>query len=283
MTSDNPWPVNDPSAFREAMGGVVMEALVLIGEILSDADFTKDFPDILGGRDVLGDLYGYADSHAILLHKARMHAGAAMFANNDNNLHSLAVQLRVTLECAAYAVTESRDILEGGPRAAKRLSDAFDYDMFTQFRRHHGTALDDEIWGIIAGTRARFDEDSFKATKQTITNRLKAIAGGEAMYRFLSDNFCKCNDETLLRHTPVGGVLQTDEDAHAIAIGYLLGFLAEILLLMALGFGLVLTVSDSDRSEEIGDRAFALLEARRLVVMSFAREDKENGGCVSGS
>ena len=40
----------------------------------------------------------------LLLRKARIHASAVLRANESNNLHSLAVQMRPVLECAGQVV-----------------------------------------------------------------------------------------------------------------------------------------------------------------------------------
>ena len=46
----------------------------------------------------------FAPMCAMLMHKARLHTGAVLAANEINNMHSLAVQMRPALECAGQVV-----------------------------------------------------------------------------------------------------------------------------------------------------------------------------------
>ena len=150
-------PVSDPVAYREAMTEFAREATEMIAGILSEADFKSDFPNIFGDPDEVGPAIAWRNTLGVMLRKAHMHAAACLVAEQSDNLHSLAVQIRVVLECAAHTQTVVDALAEGTQEAAERVVSDLDSDAMYQYKRAYKGRADNEIREIIADIRRRLD------------------------------------------------------------------------------------------------------------------------------
>lgn len=124
--------------------------------------------DISGGSSQpLGELDLDADPApslriigTVLLRKARIHVEAVLRANESNNLHSLAVQMRPVLECAGQAVfffhhsMIAPDLEMEPARAWHVVGDRLDADHYqTLRRRSKGDITPEEQSTLTACTR----------------------------------------------------------------------------------------------------------------------------------
>ena len=142
---------------------------------------------------------------ALLLHKAQMHMVAVLGANESNNLHSLAVQMRPVLECAGQIVLEASPAVdvEGSaavihtlylePERVREVDDYFDRDYLgTLIRATKGEMRHEQLLAQISKSiREEFDKELLvKARSLKQEDKVAPLYGGKDWYGFLSDKFC---------------------------------------------------------------------------------------------
>ena len=86
------------------MVGYLIEANQMIQQLLSEADFEEAFPHIFGHPKDHAEVH-VRNECGLLLRKAQFHMIAVLRANKSSNLHSMAIHMRVVLECAAQVVS----------------------------------------------------------------------------------------------------------------------------------------------------------------------------------
>ena len=87
------------------MAELLTEAVALTRKLERRLDFAGGWPEASQRIDFDADpAAGVRITAALLLRKARIHTVAVLLANETNNLHSLAVQMRPVLECAGQVV-----------------------------------------------------------------------------------------------------------------------------------------------------------------------------------
>ena len=238
--------------YRLVLTGYLQEALEMVRQALSDADFTENFPHIFGepGKEV-GYEYAVLNSSGLLLRKAELHLIAALKANSANNLHSLAVQMRVVLECASQvtwqAIAGAPDS-EGNPTEMYRLleSDEYDYksSMLKITRGEEGT---EEIQQFINFCRASIGWDnSNPPTKTALTDKAAILPGGRAWYGYLSKFFCHTGPNALSGPSFYGGVLGCIPEHDELAFAFFLQYLLEVVVKMLVANGSVKEVVTGD-------------------------------------
>lgn len=142
-------------------------------------------------------------SGALLLRKARIHTDAVLRANETNNLHSLAVQMRPILECAGQVVfifqntMIAPDFLMSRERAVEVFGNRLDADHFQTLRRiTRGQVSPEELREVEAQAQeaaaASVGAPKPKRRKERRFNqvdKVATLAGGSDWYRYLSEHF----------------------------------------------------------------------------------------------
>ena len=256
-------PVTDPFEYREVTERYTVRAVEMISEELSNADFKSDFPHIFGDPSKIGPKVQFRNDCGLLLHKALLHAKAAVAANHQDNLHSVAVQLRVVLECAARLQAIANVM---GPRkssAVNQLHNAIEYDFANTTRiLARNESANEGISRVILGVRREFGNQSKKPpTRVVIRDLLSNLKDGPELYDFITDHFCKCRGDSLVRPSTLGGVIRPPREFESFAFGNFFEFLAGTLLFMFLSYGLLLSSVDGD--SRVFDDAADLLDKKR--------------------
>lgn len=130
---------------------------------------------------------------ALLLHKAGLHMGAVVRANERANVHSLAVQMRPILECAGQVVHIFHNLMvepkrEVGRRAILEYANADFYE--TTIRLTKGDIGQGELLKTISEAATMWATNVRGFRRLTKTSKVAKLQGGEAWYRYLSDHFC---------------------------------------------------------------------------------------------
>ena len=260
--------VSDPAAYRKAMEGFTRKAAEVIAGILSEADFKSDFPHLFGHPDDLGEAAGVRNQCGLWLRKAQLHTHAALVANQSNNLHSMAVQSRVLLECAAPVLSLANAAAKGSAREARRIMNAFEYETITAMRAMARDSLDPEtLQALVVDARKSVGDLSTRPPKRvTIADRLESITTGYAWYDFLSERFHHADANTLMGWTRTGGVRQPEGDADEFSFGFFLDYLAGLLFLMIAGYGLLVIGANGD---QVFEDALARLQGKRTAARAF--------------
>lgn len=127
---------------------------------------------------------------ALLLHKAQIHMVAVLDANESDNLHSLAVQMRPILECAGQVVLVVHNLLVD-QRDARKVLDYMDADYYrTLIGATKGQATHEQLLARISAIRKEFNEQEprFRSFRQE--DKVASLHGGKAWYSYLSEYFC---------------------------------------------------------------------------------------------
>lgn len=267
--SRNQLPITDPDAYRETMGRFTREATAMISGILSDADFKSDFPHIFGHPDEFGAEVNLQNHCGLFLKKALLHGAGAIAADQSGNLHSLAVQLRVVLECAGPVLSWAHLAGSKNSRHFKRILNITEYDITSTLKGLLGSGFDvDDLQPSILGARQQIGvQRQGRPKRVTIADKVEALAGGVNWYNFLSEHFCKVDPDALDRPSVLGGVVRPPREIEAAAFGFFLAYLADLLIQMAAGYGLIATTPSEDSRPF--DDAIALLERKREAEYSF--------------
>lgn len=262
------YPVSNPTAYRQSMEGFTREAAEMIAGVLSEADFKSDFPHLFGHPDDLGEAVGIRNQCGLWLRKAQLHTHAVLLANQSNNLHSMAVQSRVLLECAAPVLSMANAAAKGSAREVKRIMNAVEYETITAMRAVARDSLDpDTLQALVVDARKSVGDLGTRPPKRvTIADRLESITTGYEWYDFLSERFYHSDADTLMGWSRAGGVRQPEGNADEFSFGFFLDYLAGLLFLMIDGYGLLLIAANRD---QVFDDALARLQRKRMAAREF--------------
>ena len=96
---------NEITCYRADMASLLEKSVATTRELERWLDVTGGLREAMAQFDLASDPTAtYRIMCALLLRKARLHAAAVIRANETNNVHSLAVQMRPVLECAGQVV-----------------------------------------------------------------------------------------------------------------------------------------------------------------------------------
>lgn len=140
----------------------------------------------------------------LLLRKARIHACAVLKANENNNVHSLAVQARPLLECAGQAVFIFHHLFIAPgfqmepERALDKVNSYVDADFYqTLIKTTKGAVGHEELLQMIEDAASKvakkFGEPIPKRRKGKRlrqSDKVAMLRGGKAWYDYLSEYFC---------------------------------------------------------------------------------------------
>lgn len=256
---------------RSVMIECLRESHREITRILEDADFENEFPFVFGAPEAGNGEVAVHAKLAWLLRKAQMHITVVIHANRKENLHSMAVHIRVILECTAWIAMHAHAVYEGSPKARGRILNADEYDHHdAMLRALRGRISRDELHeSVILARTAMGDDNPAHPRTVTIADRLDYLAGGKEWYDFLSTHFVGEKTDSLPGPSMLGGVVSAGAETDRLAIAVLLDFLAELCARMLLDFGFVLIAINSD------DEPFESAQAQLTRVKEDCRRFRE--------
>ena len=220
--------------------GLLGEIDQAIRQLLASADFDEGFPHIFGHPDEVGPEIGVRSSNGLLLYKARLHLIATLRAYEKANLHSMAVHIRVVMECAGQVVSEAWAIHEGPPKGLERLLNARENDFRRVMLSSSRGQIDHQLISQMI-TSAREGIGLFDGKQPTtvkLADKVSYLLHGREWYKFLSAQFCHPNLDVLSGPSHMGGVTARDARTNRIISGFL-GLLARWLLDMLLANGFI--------------------------------------------
>lgn len=228
--------------YRNSMAGYLGESLRMIQRSLSAADFERGFPNIFGQPTEENPEVFVQNSCGLLLRKAQFHMMAALLANKSSNLHSLTVQMRVILECAAQIVATANSACEGSEKAVAQAVNRFEKDYQSDLARmSRGQLTPNEIQEEVIQARPESLKDAYKLPKkETLADKMAVLPYGESWYSYLSDSFCKSDPSNLEGPSFRGGVLSINSAADVLTFATLLDYLAAQVIRMLVGYGFIL-------------------------------------------
>lgn len=259
------------SAHRVAMVAYLGEAFGIIQQALSEADFEEAFPHVWGHPENNPTL-AVRNKCGLLLRKAELHLLAVLRADDGNNLHSLAIHLRIIMECTAHLVPTTGLTGKESPKAFQKNINNLEYDILdTVQRAGRGMVENDEIMNIITkGRRSIGDYRDTRPTRVTIRDRIKVLPNGEWWYQHLSTHFRHGHGMgTLDKDSFHGGAMSAGTLMDELALVLFLEYAVELAIYMLLWYELLLLVISDDPRTQPYDNVAALWERAKATVLSF--------------
>ena len=258
----------DPSALhktRAALVGHLVEAQELLQRSLSDTDmdgFLEDFPGESDNDDTRA-FDAVRCFHGLVLRKIGFHIAAVLLANEQNNVPSLGVQVRVVIECAAELVPMLLVVGEKGSEALARVLNSQEYDgNYWLLRLTRGGISREELEaGVTRAREAIGLFDGKQPTKVSLSDRVSALTQGDEWYAYLSDCFCHTTPDKLRMVPGLGGVLPASEYQFDLAFVTILNCALTYICQSLIAYG-VIKVAAGD-GNQLSDDALALFERTR--------------------
>ena len=255
----------------------------MIAHLLGEADFNDAFPFVFGRPDADNAEVQVRNQFALLLRKAQMHITAAIRANRNDNLHSMAVHARVILECAAQLQFMAHAANEGSPSALARVWNASEYDFRdTMVRMSRGTIDEDDLQEMIVDAREGVgDYRRTRPRRVWVSDGMAYLSGGREWYKHLSERFCSGRTSSLSGPSMFGGVVSSNTEADSLAIALLLEYLTEQTILMLFSYGFLLIPINGD--QQPFDKTSDLLGRMRADAAAFRDPLRQRvGNCDGG-
>lgn len=261
--------------YRRSMTYYLEEAHKMVQQVLSSADFEDAFPHVFGQPSREAPEVYVRNECGLLLRKAQLHTFSAIRANESNNLHSLAVHMRIVLECASQVQSKARTAYEGTEKELKRVLNVSEYNFqYTIGSLSRGTIDHDQIQELILSAREGIDQLGRKPPKKvTLTNKISYLAQGREWYDHLSKYFCDGDVSILAGLSFFGGVTSIKTDADELAFAVFLDYLAEQVITMLVGNGFLLIAVNGD--SQPFDRAIDLSNRKRAATRMFRKATAE--------
>ena len=251
--------ISTTNDYRNTMVRYLGEAHQMIGQMLAEADFEEAFPHIFGhpGDD---PPIALRNECGLLLRKAQLHIEAVLRANESNNVHSMTVQMRVVLECAAQVVSKANSICEGSPEAFARVLNVTESDYrYTILAASRGQVDLETIQEGIVNVRRGIGQHGVEPPlRVTVTDRIKSLPGGSGWYDYLSEFFCHPEADVLTGPVYRGGVVSANASELDLTFAGFLEYLTNEVMVMLAGSGFLLIAINGDTQPF--DDALALKE-----------------------
>ena len=201
---------------------------------LNEQGLNVDFDELAtSGLNADSALRSFRTTHALLLRKARLHIVAVCWANRNDNLHSLAVQMRTALECAGQIADalfllgrhpEMPDQEVAAAREALLRLDTYYFD--TRIREAKGAISPQQLLAEIRKIREEVGADAGKGRTFRLENKVESLRDGKAWYRLLGKYFC--HGESVWRGYPwEGSITSTNTSMDDLAFAEFMAYLAE--------------------------------------------------------
>ena len=253
------------TGYRQSMAAFLRESLQLSQEFLSEANFDGAFPHVFGVPSKESPEVHVRNECALLIRKAQLHMLAVLVANKNSNLHSMAVQMRVVLECAAQVVPLANVTAKGSESELNKFLNMREYETFDGIKRFSRDLTSrEEITRIILDARRQVGNGRERVPKRvTPTDKVDALASGKSWYDHLSNAFCGSGVEQLSERSVDGGVMSINTDLDELTFATFLDYLADQVIVMLFGYGFLLIAVNGDRQpfESVQD----LLNRKRSV------------------
>lgn len=193
--------------------------------------------------------------------KARLHAIACLRANDMNNLHSLAVQMRPALECAGQIRIYMGAVLD---KRIDVLDEYFNSTYFQLVMHDSGGSVDDKtVLADIAKADPTGRGHARKQRPYRMTDTVASLQNGREWYSYLSDCFYHSEIENLAGPLDRGGVHCQNSVHDIAAFAHFLDYLGEQVALLTLS--MALCVGPTSESQEAFDESMALVRERRAL------------------
>ena len=248
-------------SYRGEMADALRTSLAFVERYLSLWGIDDRFDASTGMRDNIDLSRGMRAIVGALAANTRLHAIACLRANDMNNLHSLAVQMRPALECAGQIRIYMESVLE------KRVDvlDRYFNSTYFQLVKHDsgGSVADKTILADIARADPTGQGRARKDRPYRMTDTVASLQHGREWYSHLSDCFYHSDIEHLDGPLYYGGVHCQNSVHDIAAFAHFLDYLGEQVALVTMS--MALCVGPTSENQEAFDESVALVRERRAL------------------
>lgn len=214
----------------------------------------------------------------LLLRKARLHSHGVLRANETNNQHSVAVQMRPVLECAGQVVFLFDNLIiaprlaTDRKRAASAIGGRINADYYdTIIRATKGKVGHDELLATISDVEESAAQSVGELTPEKSqvgrlnhTDKVATLRGGKAWYVHLSKRFCHGSGD-LRGPTWRGGVGSMNTWRDELAFAGFMDYLVEQLNTMN-AYAALCPTAEGDRQRWFEPTLARLKEGREITT-----------------
>ncbi len=259
-TEDSPERTRHPfSAYRRDMARCVAESFEISKRVSASVPpptGPESMPDPPSTLDLEQALEFWHRYNSLLVQKANLHILAVLLANRHSNIHSMAIHMRIVLECAGQVANSvntlfTRPVPKGNPLLTQANYDFFD-TMIRLFHRHYSS---DDLNDLIRQVDPEHGKPR-RTRKLTYSDRVKYLMGGQEWYSYLSDRFVHTEAAHLVGISYHGGVQSSNLPEDHLAFACLLDYLGRQTIYM-----LACTIVTAEDIRESVLEAKALLES----------------------
>ena len=191
--------------YRTGVANLLEKSVATTRELERWLDVTGGLREAMAQFDLASDPTAtYRIVCALLLRKARLHSAAVLRANETNNVHSLAVQMRPVLECAGqvvfifYNLMIAPDLMITRERAADLVGGYLNADFYgktiqvTQGKVGHEELLE-MIWDAqetAAASEGMPTPKRRKGRRLKEADKVATLVEGNGWYDYPSEYFC---------------------------------------------------------------------------------------------
>lgn len=261
------------NAYRQTMVRYLDESHGMIQQLLSGADFEAAFPHVFGSPTKDSPEVSVRNECGLLLRKAQLHTIAVLRADANNNLHSMAVHMRVILECAAQLLFVAHAANEGPAKGLPRVLNVSEYHFqYAMSSLGQGAIGHQQIQEMIISAREGIGQHGTKPPRQVfLTDKVSVLNSGREWYEHLSECFCHSDASVLTGDSFHGGVMSITTEADELTFATFLDYLTEQVISMLLGNGFLL-IAVTGETQPFDD-ALDLLDRKRSAAKSFQKAD----------
>ena len=176
--------------YRTGSANLLGNLVGAVGEIERSLDVDVEGDEASARAVLQGDPTGaFRITCAVLLRKAKIHMVAMLRANENNTVHSLAVQMRPVLECAGQVLLVFHNLMieQDVSRVLSYMNEDYRDTMIrlTKSEESHKQLLSD-----IAELNAVSKMKAGKGGSLRQSEKVAALEGGKSWYDYLSERFC---------------------------------------------------------------------------------------------
>ena len=183
---------NEGGRYRTGMADLLAKLVGAVGETERWLDVAVE-GDEASARTVLEDdpSGAFWITCALLLRKAQIHMIAMLRANENDNLHSLAVQMRPVLECARQVVLVFHNLMIEPERGATVVGGYLNADYYrTVIGLTKGGVSHEQLLTQISEASGMSKEEVGKGRSLKQADKVAPLQGGKDWYGYLSECFC---------------------------------------------------------------------------------------------
>ena len=183
---------NEVGRYRTGMADLLAKLVGAVGETERWLDVAVE-GDEASARTVLEDdpSGAFRITCALLLRKAQIHMIAMLRANENDNLHSLAVQMRPVLECAGQVVLVFHNLMIEPERGATVVGGYLNADYYrTVIGLTKGGVSHEQLLTQISEASGMSKEEVGKGRSLKQADKVAPLQGGKDWYGYLSECFC---------------------------------------------------------------------------------------------